>query len=236
MKNYTSLASTPHTNYTKFTGGSGPTDAIDNTAIKRLDNHEKLQKREINRNSNDNSKLGNYFYPYTSENIININGNGNDTNRLPENEEEERHPIVLPFYIPIIDIIISNDLSIDIVDHSIRVGVDTKEIILCSGKIRKYRVLGDVKECNFIIEMENNTEFHVKKKGIMMRTSVHDDLRRHIIKIMVNYIEGGGMIGGNTRISTTSSGDSGYSGGNTVVVKPKKKWFHKFACFSSMPD
>ena len=228
MKNYTSLASTPHTNYTKFTGGSGPTDAIDNAAIKRLDNHEKLQKREIHRNSNDNSKLGNYFYPYTSENIININGN--DANRLFKNEEEERQPIVLPFYIPIIDIIISNDLSIDIVDHSIRVGVDTKESILCSGKIRKYRVIGDVKECNFIIEMENNTEFHVKKKGIMMRTSVHDDLRRHIIKIMVNYIEGGGMIDGNTRISTTSSG------GNTVVVKPKKKWFHMFACFSSTPD
>ncbi len=231
MKNYTSLASTPHTNYTKFTGGSGPTDAIDNAAIKRLDNHEKLQKREIHRNSNDNSKSGNYFYPYTSENIININGN--DANRLFKNEEEERQPIVLPFYIPIIDIIISNDLSIDIVDHSIRVGVDTKESILCSGKIRKYRVIGDVKECNFIIEMENNTEFHVKKKGIMMRTSVHDDLRRHIIKIMVNYIEGGGMIDGNTRISTTSSGDCG---GNTVVVKPKKKWFHKFACFSSTPD
>jgi hypothetical protein len=231
MKNYTSLASTPHTDYTKFTGGAGPTDATDNTAIKRLDNHEMLQTREIHRNSNDNSKLGNYFYPYTSENIININGN--DANRLLENEKEERQPIVLPFYIPIIDIIISNDLSIDIVDHSIRVGVDTKESILCSGKIRKYRVIGDVKECNFIIEMENNTEFHVKKKGIMMRTSVHDDLRRHIIKIMVNYIEGGGMIDGNTRISTTSSGDCG---GNTVVVKPKKKWFHKFACFSSTPD
>jgi hypothetical protein len=229
MKNYKSLASPPHTDYTKFIGGqAGLTEPIDSTAIKRLENHEKLQTREINRNSHDKSKLGNYYHPYTSEDIININGN----NRLLT-YEEERHPIVLPFYIPIIDIIISNDLSIDIVDHSIRVGVDTKESILCSGKIRKYRVIGDVKECNFIIEMENNTEFHVKKKGIMMRTSVHDDLRRHIIKIMVNYIEGGGMIDRNTRSSTTSSGGSGC---NTVVVKPKKKWFHMFACFSSTPD
>lgn len=231
MKNYTSLASTPHTDYTKFTGGAGPTEATDNTAIKRLENHEMLQTREIHRNSNDNSKLGNYFYPYTSENIININGNRNSnrdgTTRLLENEEEERHPIVLPFYIPIIDIIISNDLFIDIVDHSLRVGVDTKERIICSGKIRKYRVLGDVKDCNFIIEMENNIVYHVKKRGIMMRTSVHDELRRHIIKIMVKFIGSGGG---------DSAGDRSVSEGNTVIVKPKKKWFHKFACFSSTPD
>ena len=224
MKNYKSLGSPPHTDYTKFMGGlggqAGPTEPIDTTAIKRLENHEKLQKHEINRNSNDNSKLGSYYYPYTSEDII--NGSRDETNRLLT-YEEERHPIVLPFYIPIIDVIISNDLSIDIVDHSIRVGVDTKESILCSGKIRKYRVLGDVKECNFIIEMENNTVYHVKKKGIMMRTSVHDDLRRHIIKIMVNFIEGGGTGGGSSR-------------NDSVIVKPKKKWFHKFACFSSTPE
>lgn len=231
MKNYTSLASLPHTDYTKFTGGAGPTDAKDNTAVKRLDNHEMLQTREIHRNSNNNSKLGNYFYPYTSENIININrnGNGDETSRLL-NDEEERHPIVLPFYIPIIDIIISNDLLIDIVDHSVRVGVDTKERIICSGKIRKYRVLGDVKDCNFIIEMENDIVYHVKKKGIMMRTSVRDDLRKHIIKIMVNFIGStGGGGGGSTRDSSVSEGD-------IVTIKPKKKWFHKFACFSSTPD
>ena len=71
--------------------------------------------------------------------------------------------------------------------------------------------------------MENNTVYHVKKKGIMMRTSVHDDLRRHIIKIMVNFIEGGGTGGGSSR-------------NDSVIVKPKKKWFHKFACFSSTPE
>ena len=57
MKNYKSLASPPHTDYTKFMGGlggqAGPTEPIDNTAIKRLENHEKLQTREINRNSHD---------------------------------------------------------------------------------------------------------------------------------------------------------------------------------------
>lgn len=184
-----------------------------------------LQKREIYRNSNDNSKLGNYYHPYTSEDII--NSNRNSTNHSL-NDNEERHPIVLPFYIPIIDIIISNDLMIDIVDHSVRVGVDTKECIICTGKIRKYRVLGDVKDCNFIIEMENDIVYHVKKKGIMMRTSVHDDLRRHIIKIMVNFIGSSGGGG--------STGDSSVSEGNTVTIKPKKKWFHRFACFSSTPD
>ena len=231
MKNYTSLASSPHTDYTKFTGGAGPTDAKDNTAVKRFENHEMLQTREIHRNSNDNSKFGNYFYPYSSENIINSNRNinGDETSRLL-NDEEERHSIVLPFYIPIIDIIISNDLLIDIVDHSVRVGVDTKERIICSGKIRKYRVLGDVKDCNFIIEMENDIVYHVKKRGIMMRTSVHDGLRRHIIKIMVNFIGSTGG-GGSTRDRSVSEG-----GGNTVIVKPKKKWFHKFVCFSSTPD
>jgi len=235
MKNYTSLASSPHTDYMKFTGGAGPSNNIDNTAIKRFENHETLQKREIYRNSNDNSKLGNYYHPYTSEDII--NSNRNSTNHSL-NDNEERHPIVLPFYIPIIDIIISNDLMIDIVDHSVRVGVDTKECIICTGKIRKYRVLGDVKDCNFIIEMENDIVYHVKKKGIMMRTSVRDDLRRHIIKIMVNFIEGGNLDRRESidNIIRDNNNNNGGICGNTVIVKPKKKWFHKFACFSSTPD
>ena len=51
MKNYKSLASPPHTDYTKFTGGqAGLPEPTDNTAIKRLENHERLQTREINRN------------------------------------------------------------------------------------------------------------------------------------------------------------------------------------------
>ena len=40
MKNYKSLASPPHTDYTKFTGGqAGLPEPTDNTAIKRLENH-----------------------------------------------------------------------------------------------------------------------------------------------------------------------------------------------------
>ena len=56
MKNYTSLCASPHTDYTKFTGGMG--GLADNTMIKRLENYETKEEHEINKKSFDNSKLG----------------------------------------------------------------------------------------------------------------------------------------------------------------------------------
>jgi hypothetical protein len=229
MKNYTSLSSPPHTDYTKFTGGLG--GLADNTMLKRLENYETKEEREINKKSYDNSKLGSYYIPYTSEDIINING--------------EHHSIVVPFCIPILDIIISNDISVDIVDHSIVVGagtgtgtgtgtdtvtgVDKKDHVFCSGRIRKYSLNGSVKDYDFLIEMENDIVYHVKKRGIMMRISVREDLRKHIIKTMVKYVDDG-------RSSHVSESVAAVAAAAAVTAKPKKKWFAFLACFSTPPD
>ena len=226
MKNYTSLASTPHTDYTKFTGGLGGMGGLaDNTMIKRLENYETKEECEINKKSFDNSKLGSYYNPYTSEDVINING--------------ERQSIVVPFCIPILDIIISNDISVDIVDHSIVVGAgtgtgtgdDKKDHVFCSGRIRKYSLNGSVKDYDFLIEMGNDIVYHVKKRGIMMRISVREDLRKHIIKTMVKYVDDGRS----THV-LGSAASAPAPAAAAVTAKPKKKWFAFLACFSSPPD
>jgi hypothetical protein len=224
MKNYTSLASMPHTDYTKFTGGLGGMGGLaDNTMLKRVENYETEEKREINKKLLDNSKLGSYYNPYTSEDVINING--------------EYQSIVVPFCIPILDIIISNDISLDIVDHSIVVGAgtgagtgdDKKDHVFCSGRIRKYSLNGSVKDYDFLIEMENDIVYHVKKRGIMMRISVREDLRKHIIKTLVKYVDDG-------RSSSHESESVAAAVAAPVAAKPKKKWFAFLACFSSPPD
>ena len=222
MKNYTSLASTPHTDYTKFTGGLGGMGGLaDNTMIKRLENYETKEECEINKKSFDNSKLGSYYNPYTSEDVINING--------------ERQSIVVPFCIPILDIIISNDISVDIVDHSIVVGAgtgdDKKDHVFCSGRIRKYSLNGSVKDYDFLIEMENDIVYHVKKRGIMMRISVREDLRKHIIKTMVKYVDDGRSSHGSESVASVAAAAPA-----PAPAKPKKKWFAFLACFSSPPD
>ena len=107
----------------------------------------------------------------------------------------ERQSIIVPFYIPILDIIISHNLHIDIVDHSVESTEENKSRVICGGNIRKYRVNGDVKDYNIIIEMENDSLYHVRKRGIMMRTNVGEDLRKHIIKTMVKYVDEGGKNG-----------------------------------------
>lgn len=223
MKNYTSLCASPHTDYTKFTGGLGGMGGLaDNTMIKRLENYETKEEHEINKKSFDNSKLGSYYNPYTSEDVINING--------------ERQSIVVPFCIPILDIIISNDISVDIVDHSIGTcagtcagtGDDIKDHVFCSGRIRKYSLNGSVKDYDFLIEMGNDIVYHVKKRGIMMRISVREDLRKHIIKTMVKYVDDG-------RSSSHVSGSAAIAPA-LAATKPKKKWFAFLACFSSPPD
>ena len=236
MKNYTSLASTPHTDYTKFTGGLGGMGGLaDNTMIKRLENYETKEEREINKKSFDNSKLGSYYNPYTSEDVINING--------------ERQSIVVPFCIPILDIIISNDISVDIVDHSILVGAgtgtgtgdDKKDHVFCSGRIRKYSLNGSVKDYDFLIEMENDIVYHVKKRGIMMRISVREDLRKHIIKTMVKYVDDGRSSHGSESAASVAAAAPAPApapapAAADVTTKPKKKWFAFLACFSSPPD
>jgi uncharacterized membrane protein YgcG len=224
MKNYTSLSSSPNTNYIQF-----------NPDLQRQQSEQSVER--------ENGRSGSQSI-YTYEDIINIKNMGM--------EVKELQTIVLPFYIPIIDIVISNDLSIEIVDHS---SIETKERILCSGRIRKYRLNGIVKNYDIFIEMENGSVFHVKKRGIMMRTRVSEDLRRHIIKTMVNYVADGSDVDSkmNSSCSSYSSSSSslgggggggvGGDGGGGIVqdihtpllrekeVKPKKGCLGFLACF-----
>jgi len=245
MKNYTSLSPSPHTDYMKFTsdgrgGGLGGLGGFaDNIGISKLENYETLEKREINGNSYEKSLSESYYPLYTSEDVININGD-NKAFAKKKYDVGERQSIIVPFYIPILDTIIAHDLHVDIIDHSIETIQENRDRVICSGNIRKYRVNGDVKDYNIFIEMENNTVYHVEKRGIMMRTNVGEDLRKHIIKTMVKYVDEGGkkgILGGETRETQENiEKQNAVRMSKGIVVKPKKRWFQFMTCFSSTPD
>lgn len=226
MKNYTSLGSSPNTNYLHF-----------NPDTQRQQSQQSVKNESSQYSGRSGSGSGSGSL-YTYEDIINIKNMGM--------EVKELQTIVLPFYIPIIDIVISNDLMIEIVDHS---NIETKERVLCSGRIRKYRLNGIVKNYDIFIEMENENVFHVKKRGIMMRTRVTEDLRRHIVNTMVNYVADGGDL--DPKVNSCSSSSlggvgGGVGGGNTQDIhkpllrenktKPKKGCLGFLSCFGSTRD
>ena len=224
MKNYTSLSSSPTTNYMQF--------KPDMQKQQSQQSHQSQQQVKTENAKHNGHNL------YTSEDIINVN------KPLFNNlHNQELQTIVLPFYIPIIDIVISNDLVIEIVDHS---SIETKERILCSGRIRKYRLNDIIKNYDMFIEMENENVFHVKRRGIMMRARVSEDLRRHIIKTMVNYVADGGDVDPkvNSRSSSSSLGGGGGGGTQDIHtsllrendVKPKKGCFSFLSCFGATQD
>ena len=275
MSDYALFNNKDNTHDNRRLRGSGASGSLggwaDNSAFNRLDNystygkHEKLQEREINRNSEgikENYKL------YTTENIIKIGNNNNSMNGTSMNGtsmngtsmngndsfvagEVVYQTIVIPFYICLMDIIIFNDLFIEVVDNS---SIETKNNVLISGKIRKYRLNGVMKNYDIFIEMENEDVFHVKKRGIMMRVRLSEELRKLIINTMVNYVADGGeldakskAVGGagragragsaasslpvDTRDSRTGSGrGGGGSGGSGGGV------FSCFGCFKSRHD
>ena len=241
-------------------GASGASGSLggwaDNSAFNRLDNystygkHEKLQEREINRNSEgikENYKL------YTTENIIKIGNNNNSMNGTSMNGtsmngndsfvagEVVYQTIVIPFYICLMDIIIFNDLFIEVVDNS---SIETKNNVLISGKIRKYRLNGVMKNYDIFIEMENEDVFHVKKRGIMMRVRLSEELRKLIINTMVNYVADGGeldakskAVGGAGRAGRAGSAASSLS----VDTRDSRTGsgggvFSCFGCFKSRHD
>lgn len=210
MKGYTSLGSSPNTNYMRFndniasggggrSGGGGIVGSPgslgglgDNIGFKRFETYmsnEAQQKREINQKSgtlNENHNL------YTTENIIQI-GYTNNSNKNINNEpfvagEVVYRTIVIPFYICLMDIVILNDLFIEVVDNG---SIETKNKVLISGKLRKYRLNGGIKNYDIFIEMDNEDVFHVKKRGILMRVRVPEELRQLIINTMVNYVADG---------------------------------------------
>ena len=244
MKNYTSLGSSPNTNYIRFNdngaaaggGGLGGLGGLgDNLAFKRFekyDTHEAQQKREINRKSD--AVNGN-------ENIIQLNSNNsNNSNNLNNSLSSSAsaasasaasasfipgevvfRTIVIPFYICLMDIIIMNDLFVEIVDNS---SIETKNKILGSGKIRKYRLNGAIKNYDIFVEMENEDVFHVKKRGIMMRVRVSEEIRQLILNTMVNYVADGGDIIKNPHHAQNLNGE-------IIKADVKKNTGGCFTCF-----
>ena len=258
MKGYTSLSSSPTTNYMRFNdnsaggGGGGIVGSLgglgDNIGFKRFETYmsnEAQQKREINRKSgkvNENNNL------YTTENIIQI-GDNNSNNNNNNNEpfvagEVVYRTIVIPFYICLMDIVILNDLFIEVVDNG---SIETKNKVLISGKLRKYRLNGGIKNYDIFIEMDNEDVFHVKKRGILMRVRVPEELRQLIINTMVNYVADGEDVDTKSKSKSKSRAGSGSGAGAAVAFSssPVDTWngvggvgrgggvFSCFGCFKS---
>jgi hypothetical protein len=219
MQNYISLGTSPNIsniNYNQFNdgglGGLGGTRA----GVPRSQNNDAHEKREIIQNS---GKIKSSYNPYSSEKLIDISRNSY-TNSILDNVDYQC--IVLPFYRCIIDIVILNDLHVEIVDST---NIETKNKVLCQGKIRKYRFNGAIQNYDLIVEMMNENVFHVKKRGIMMRVHVSEELRRHIVNTMVNYVGDGGDVIKDTTIDA--------SGGiyTNIVIKTNKNKNKKSGCF-----
>jgi hypothetical protein len=258
MKNYTSLSSSPNTSYMQFNdsgnmsgsgSGCGSPGSLggwaDNTPFKRFetymtndvknksDIHQKLQSLPISQSPPENYKHSqrnahSAHQLYTSEDIINLNNNKSFPNS-PRHDDDIL--IILPFYIPIIDIVIANSLHVEIVDHSSKGGAD-KNNVICSGKIRKYRLNGTVKNYDIFVEIGNENVYHVKKRGIMMRVHVKEELRQLIIKTMVNYVADGGDIDPKNNSAENSTSASGGGGGGGASAGAKRA-FSCFGCFKS---
>ena len=246
MKGYTSLSSSPTTNYMRFNdnsaGGGAGRGVVgspgslgglgDNIGFKRFETYisnEAQQKREINRKSgtlNENTNL------YTTENIIQINDNNNNNNNNNNNKNSSNKSIsnepfvagevvyrtvVIPFYICLMNIVILNDLFIEVVDNG---SIETKNKVLISGKIRKYRLNGGIKNYDIFIEMGNEDVFHVKKRGIMMRVRVPEELRQLIINTMVNYVADGEDLDTKSKSKSRAGGSGASAGEDASSLSP----------------
>ena len=264
MKGYTSLSSSPTTNYMRFddnsggggggrgrskgggiVGSPGSLGGLgDNIGFKRFETYmsnEAQQKREINQKSgtlNENHNL------YTTENIIQI-GDNNNSNKNISNEpfvagEVVYRTVVIPFYICLMDIVILNDLFIEVVDNG---SVETKNKVLISGKLRKYRLNGGIKNYDIFIEMDNEDVFHVKKRGILMRVRVSEDLRQLIINTMVNYVADGEELDSKSKSKSRAGSGSGASASiSSLPINTQNDVgrgggvFSCFGCFKSRHD
>jgi len=231
MKNYTSLGTSPITNYIRFKdedsgkgkesslGGLGGLGGLaDNHTLLRLEKHDERKSREIIGNSINNIS-------------IIRNQKGDDISGSAGDIDTSCKTIVIPFYCCLIDIIITNDLYVEIVDNG---SIETKNCVLANGKIKKYRVNGSIKDYNIYVEFCNENVYHVQKRGIMMRVKVTDELRKLIINTMVNYTADSGDV------NTRKSG----SGGSGVAADSNNKrggtggtggrgWFGWLSCFTS---
>ena len=86
--------------------------------------------------------------------------------------------------------------------------------------------------------MENENVYHVKKRGIMMRVRVSEDIRQLILNTMVNYVADGGDL--DPKQKSNSIGNIDDSGGtkyhnnsnNNNNKKSKKGCLKLLYCFS----
>jgi hypothetical protein len=161
-----------------------------------------------------------------------------------ENDVVNGHiPIIIPFYCCLIDIVIKNDLYVEIVDNS---NIDIKNKVLASGKIRKYRVNGHIKDYDIFVEFCNENVYRVNKRGIMMKVTVSEQVRKIIINMMVNYVadgkdvdlrkSGSGGAAAATVAAANASGRAGGAGGAGGAGERRRGWFGWLSCFTSRND
>jgi len=226
MKSYTNLYPSPDKDYALFNEATATSfnGLGDNHGFKRFEmymNNEAQQKREINRKSEGINKNRDM---YTFENIINTN----DGIKMNKNEnfvdgQLSHRKIEIPFYVCLIDIIVSKNISVEIIDTS---SAKTKSEVLICGNIRKYRINNAINKYNIFIEMVNGTVFHVNKKGIMMRVHVSEKMRQVIFSAMNNYVENNKCVGSN--IDTEDMDDN--------VDRGRGGCFSCFGCFKKMSE
>ena len=212
------MGTSPPTDYTRFNDGGNVLGGGGSAKNMRVENNGSHEKREIMQNS---EKIINTHNLYSYENIIDGNSN---LHMNASSVDTNKQTIVLPFYRCIIDLVILNDLHVDIVDN---MNTEVKNKVLCSGKIRKYRFNGAIQNYDLFIEMMNENVFHVKKRGIMMRVNVSEDLRRLIINTMVNYVADGGDVVKEIKGNTNDGTASGYD----IIPKKQNKKTSWFKCF-----
>ena len=203
MQNYVSL----NVDYVDFNrsgglGGGGSGNGCGD--IEGLGEREKREKREKNDKSVENTNIAN---------IANI------TNELVYKT------IVMPFYIPLVDYVISNELFIEIIDNS------NKTHIIGEGKLRKYRLNGPPSKYDMFIETENENVYHIKKRGIMMRAKVSGDQYKTIVKMLTSSNGGSAGVGAGISAGAIGHDDNNVHNHNNVVTKKKTGLFSWFACF-----
>jgi hypothetical protein len=242
MKNYTSLGTSPTTNYIRFinedaAGGSkgsgnslgGLGGLADDLALTRLEKHDECKSREIIENSGIHKSI------IRNQNVDDV------CVTTRENDVVNGHiPIIIPFYCCLIDIVIKNDLYVEIVDNS---NIDIKNKVLASGKIRKYRVNGHIKDYDIFVEFCNENVYRVNKRGIMMKVTVSEQVRKIIINMMVNYVADGKDVdlrksgsGGAAAATVAAANASGRAGGAGGAGERRRGWFGWLSCFTSRND
>ena len=216
MQNYVSL-SVDYVDFNNTNGGLGGGEGGNGSWLgggESLGEREKREKREKNEKSEENT-------------------NNNISTNISKNQtisEIVYKTIVMPFYIPLVDYVISNDLFIEIIDSL------NKNQVIGEGIIKKYRLNGPPSNYDMFIETEKENVYHVKRRGIMMRVKVSGDQYKVVVK-MLTSMNGGGVGDANTTSPTNTNTNTNTlttplnPTTHNVLLKKKTGFFSWFACF-----